>query len=138
MQIKRPESTLDPAACPFCVETNFGIIYYPPNSSEFKARYGDVGRGGGDTPSDAISIRSGTSNGGLSELGMSPSPGADSFLQISPEQTDASVAAENEKIEPVKAAGRRKSLNHSFPGVVTTGMSHELLSVLIKAHYAQV
>ncbi|KAI9102531.1 hypothetical protein DFS34DRAFT_397328 [Phlyctochytrium arcticum] len=35
VQIKRPESTLEPAACPFCVEANFGIMYYPPGSPEY-------------------------------------------------------------------------------------------------------
>lgn len=38
VQIKRPEATLEPAACPFCVEPNFGILYHPPGSLEYKAK----------------------------------------------------------------------------------------------------
>ncbi|KAI8912269.1 hypothetical protein DFJ77DRAFT_511813 [Powellomyces hirtus] len=38
VQIKRPESTLEPAACPFCVETNFGILYHAPGSPEHKMK----------------------------------------------------------------------------------------------------
>ncbi|KAI8819256.1 uncharacterized protein EV422DRAFT_123028 [Fimicolochytrium jonesii] len=38
VQIKRSESTLEPAACPFCVETNFGILYYTPGSPEHEKK----------------------------------------------------------------------------------------------------
>ncbi|KNC99067.1 uncharacterized protein SPPG_06016 [Spizellomyces punctatus DAOM BR117] len=38
VQIKRPEATLEPASCPFCVEANFGILYHPPGSPEYKIK----------------------------------------------------------------------------------------------------
>ncbi|KAJ3171731.1 SNF1-interacting protein [Geranomyces variabilis] len=38
VQIKRSDATLEPASCPFCVETNFGILYHAPGSAEYQMK----------------------------------------------------------------------------------------------------
>ncbi|KAJ3129897.1 SNF1-interacting protein [Nowakowskiella sp. JEL0407] len=40
--IKRPESTMEPAECPYCCETHFGITYHPPPSLNLSQLYGST------------------------------------------------------------------------------------------------
>ncbi|KAJ3039780.1 SNF1-interacting protein [Rhizophlyctis rosea] len=91
---------MDSAACPFCVEPNFGVIYYSPKSPEYRAKYGDIA-----SLSDAMSVRSvptsETTNGEKSGVEADES----GYLSPGPQS-------------PV--TGRRRSLSHKSPGVVTT------------------
>ncbi|KAI9203400.1 uncharacterized protein BJ171DRAFT_509582 [Polychytrium aggregatum] len=40
VQIQRPETTWEPASCPYCVMAPFGVVYDPPGSPGFNTRYG--------------------------------------------------------------------------------------------------
>ncbi|KAJ3319798.1 SNF1-interacting protein [Boothiomyces sp. JEL0866] len=43
LQIKRPETTFDPAECPYCCQPHFGVVYNAFHSSGFKQRYSNDG-----------------------------------------------------------------------------------------------
>jgi hypothetical protein len=38
LQIKRSETTFEPAECPYCVQPHFGIVYHPPRSTGYKEK----------------------------------------------------------------------------------------------------
>ncbi|KAJ3057496.1 SNF1-interacting protein [Rhizophlyctis rosea] len=106
VHIKRPESTMDPAACPFCVEGNFGIVYYAPNSSEFRAKYGDL-----SAHADAMSVRS---------LPLSETTSMSSIPAVgTPGTEDTSSLSIPTPTSPV-VSGRRRSVSHKDASVVTT------------------
>ncbi|KAI9008568.1 hypothetical protein DFJ74DRAFT_360406 [Hyaloraphidium curvatum] len=107
VQIQRPESG-DPAACPFCVEPNFGIIYYAPNTPMYLEKSGRA-----DDP-DAPPLPIAADH--LSQSLPADSPLARLEGEEERPETPASVAGKAGKREGKK---RRESMGSKAPGVVT-------------------
>lgn len=108
VQIKRPEATSthlesEPACCPYCMETDFGVIYERPTAAP--------------TPSGVLSPI---------DRGSSPDPtGSDSALATSPDAATSafsvfSATDEGQVVpEAPKETVRRKSVSSKAKGVVT-------------------
>lgn len=111
VQIKRGEATLthlesEPACCPFCVETDFGVIYERPN-----------------LPSP---LTSSSALGGQSALSISPetdmgTSGLSQALGMGKEDAELSVGVG--MAPKVQETMRRKSVSHKSKEVVTIGAS---------------
>ncbi|KAJ3005880.1 SNF1-interacting protein [Thoreauomyces humboldtii] len=110
VQIKRPEATLEPAACPFCVEPNFGILYYPPGSADHKAKIVEAHPEAATPALLADTVVSSSpsldAQADSAKEGESVSTGSQSLLAVPPHQT------------PV--AKRRQSVSHQSASVVTS------------------
>ncbi|KAJ3269213.1 SNF1-interacting protein [Borealophlyctis nickersoniae] len=118
IQIKRPEATLEPSACPFCVEPNFGIMYHAPNSVEFRSRYGSVGGGGttaggdGDKAADCASVKSAPMAGlgaGPSATDVSGGDGGEKEAQEEKYEIRPDWLRKQQQLALVRAASQRRS-----------------------------
>ena len=82
------------------------MVYYAPNSPEFRAKYGDL-----SAHADAMSVRSlPVGENSMSSIPAVGTPGADDTSSLSV-PTPSSPAV----------SGRRRSVSHKDASVVTTG-----------------
>lgn len=105
VQIKRSEATLthlesEPACCPFCMETDFGVIYERPNLPTPMSSQDALN-------SSALSVSPEAGTSGLSQA-LSLGSQSDVGLGMAPK---------------VQEKMRRKSVSHKSKEVVTIGMS---------------
>ncbi|KDN45773.1 hypothetical protein K437DRAFT_119816 [Tilletiaria anomala UBC 951] len=103
----------EPAACPFCMQSNFGVVYHPPQALLDGHRL----QGGGQSSRRAIHPSSSIpqSTSGVPGVSMTMPEGSaiDSSFSIRDAASPTSPATEHR---------RRKSFNHSDPEVVTIDM----------------
>jgi len=109
VQIKRSEATLthlesEPACCPFCVETDFGVIYERPNLPSPV------------TSTSALAGQSALSISPETEMGAS---GLSQALGMGKEDAELSVGVG--MAPKVQETIRRKSVSHKSKEVVTIG-----------------
>ncbi|KAJ1337056.1 hypothetical protein BSLG_006816 [Batrachochytrium salamandrivorans] len=92
--IKRSQTTFEPAECPYCVVSNFGVVYSPIGSLGYMQRYNPS-----FCPPDA-----------------SPPPDTPDSTPLSHEATQGHLPASSERRLP--STRRRKSINSDNPSVV--------------------
>ncbi|RKO90970.1 hypothetical protein BDK51DRAFT_31242 [Blyttiomyces helicus] len=133
VEIKRPESNYEPASCPYCVEPHFGVIYAPPGSADFKARYMTAADvldivSPSPVPSGAAAGSLGADLAASAPLGLStslpsssPLAGAMAGDQDAAAAAAAAAARRNSLAVPTaEKKQRRKSLSHKSPSVITS------------------
>lgn len=112
VQIKRAEATTthlesEPASCPFCVETDFGVIYERPTTTM-------------PTPSGMLSPVPGAGPSNSSALATSPEAGTSAFSALSMGEESVVSPAAADYVATIREEGkRRKSVSSKAKEVVT-------------------
>ncbi|KAI8805007.1 hypothetical protein BJ742DRAFT_426197 [Cladochytrium replicatum] len=127
VQIKRPEATIDPAECPYCCQTHFGIIYYPLNANR-TAHLHDHDDASSLALSDSNGVDMSRRNSSFSHVEMfatslgssAGGAGAGKSPLAAAEDGDHSGMVSGSESLTRSEGKRRKSVPHKSPNVVTS------------------